>query len=505
MSRSASKPRVARAACARGALRVAGVCLALVLALPAAHAASGLRAGAAVVAMDVPQGTPLAGYGGVGARFSTGELDATQARALVLEEGALRVAIATLDTVIVRPRIRDAVLERVAGLDLDGVMLVATHTHSGPGGFLAGWIPSHVAGGGAYDVRHEARLANAAGDAIRTAAGALVPVRASVTRGACALAHNRRHAGGPAETELPVISLVREDGAPLALLFSYGVHAVALGPSSTRSSADLAGEARRVLDARFGTALFLPGPLGDQNPLPGGLSPWAESVAEQESTMRALGAKLAACVASALAPAIAGESGNAAAFTRESSTAAASARESSTSAGIAGEGAVPARSATEPVTASGHDAAPALRFVEEWATPPAFAPRAGGLVWLASWVAPATIDAFFSKRVPIQALELAGARFVALPVEPAHALGEAIRAATAPGRTPIVVAHANDWLGYALDHDDFETGGYEANLSPFGAVAGAWAVERATRVLRALDGARVEASATGAAAGASGN
>jgi hypothetical protein len=51
----------------------------------------------------------------------------------------------------------------------------------------------------------------------------------------------------------------------------------------------------------------------------------------------------------------------------------------------------------------------------------------------------------------------------------------------------MVVAHADDWLGYALTAEDYETGGYEAGMSFFGRGLGAWLIEESGRAVRSLD------------------
>jgi len=107
--------------------------------MPTPGRADGLRAGAAVAALPVPAGGPLGGYGGASDRRATGVLDPPQARALVLGSGALRVGLVTLDVVIVRPSLREAILAGTRDLGLGGLVVVATHTHSGPGGYVEGW------------------------------------------------------------------------------------------------------------------------------------------------------------------------------------------------------------------------------------------------------------------------------------------------------------------------------------------------------------------------------
>ena len=50
-----------------------------------------------------------------------------------------------------------------------------------------------------------------------------------------------------------------------------------------------------------------------------------------------------------------------------------------------------------------------------------------------------------------------------------------------------MLAHANDWLGYALSREEYAQGGYEACLSFYGPGLGEWLVDGATRALDELE------------------
>jgi hypothetical protein len=134
--------------------------VALLAALGAAPARAGpcsdcLRAGAATVALAPPAGTPLAGYGSPARRLafpdvlglypyafwfkpSEGTRDPLFARAVFLEEGAVRVAWATVDLIAVDRTFTREVQERLRAAGLAPVTLIvsASHTHSGPGAFV---------------------------------------------------------------------------------------------------------------------------------------------------------------------------------------------------------------------------------------------------------------------------------------------------------------------------------------------------------------------------------
>ena len=413
--------------------RLKALWLALALALGAVGArADDLRAGAAVVELPAPPGGPLGGYGGFSDRRAQGLLDPPQARALVLEQGELRLGIVSLDVVIVRPQIRTQVLERTRTLGLDALLLVATHTHSGPGGFVEGWLGERMTAG-SFDPAMPGRLAAAAADALSAAAEALEPARLGTGVASLDLARNRRRAGGPRETTLPVLDVKAPDGRRIARLFAYGVHAVALGPASHDYSADLIGAARSALDADGGVSIFLPGPLGDQNPMHESLSPWPVDVAAQRSDAHEWGARMAEAVRAARFA------------SHQSST---------------------------------------LSVREAWSDVPPVALRRGSLLWWLSPLVAPQVEAFLPRRTLFQALRLGDACLLTFPAEPSTELGDAARRLAPAGCVPFVIAHANDWLGYALTPEDYARGGYEADLSIPGPGFGPWLLARAGEVMR---------------------
>src|SRR5207249_4407843 len=124
-----------------------------------APAVEPLRAGAAMVPLRVPPGTPLAGYGSVRRRLlvpdllglhphafwfrpAEGELDAPAARALVVETATARLTWVTVDLIAVDRAFVDAVQQRLedAGSRPGTLIVSASHTHSGPGAFLDSWL-----------------------------------------------------------------------------------------------------------------------------------------------------------------------------------------------------------------------------------------------------------------------------------------------------------------------------------------------------------------------------
>jgi hypothetical protein len=401
-----------------------------------AHAQE-LRAGFGVKPLPARTGEPMGGYGGLTTRRAQGVLDPPEARALVLERGELRIAIVELDVVIARQNVRDLILEDTHSLDLDMLMLVATHTHSGPGGYLPGFLPARMTAG-EYDPEMPARLARAAADALERAVADLAPARIASDVVPLRLARNRRFSDGAAETELGLLRADFADGRAPVLLFDYGAHATLLSADNEELSADWPGAARAALLAAGWRALFVPGALGDQEPAADlGVFP---SLAREREVMNEFGQTLAKSV------------------------------------DAAARGLAP-----------GAEPDVGLTALERWVEPPPPRLRSFCSLWWLSPFVSSSLDSFVSKRVPFQVVRVGGAELVAVPGEPISAVGAELRAVVPSGRKRFVVAHANDWLGYVVDPPTYKRGGYESCLCLFGPGTSAWLVDSAAETLRELD------------------
>jgi hypothetical protein len=238
-----------------------------------------LEAGVAEVPFDLPAGTPIGGFARLSYR-SEGAREPVGARALVLSAPGCRVALASAEILLVPEALEEAVLARVTDLGLTGVVLGATHTHAGPGGYWEHPLGERIATG-PYDPHVRDAIAGALAAAIRKAAEGLAPARVSVaSAGAQDLARSR--SGGAEEGRLTVLRVDRPDGAPVAELAVFAAHPTILGKSNRRLSGDWPG--RFLAEGTRGTRLFFQGALGDQ------------SVEASSATPEAYGAALSARV-----------------------------------------------------------------------------------------------------------------------------------------------------------------------------------------------------------------
>ena len=424
------------------ALRLAAVALVLILTSPAAAQEAPLplplRAGAAVVKIATPEGAPLAGYADRGpGNHHQGEIAPVEARALVVAGvgGRPRIAIVALDILIVTPALRQAIRERAAPLELDGLLVTATHTHSGPGGYVDSKLAESALMGW-YDVAMLHALRAAAGTALEFATRALAPAALGVAIASSpSLAENRRHPGGPTDPSIPVLRVDGASGTAIATLFSLAAHPTVLGPDNARLSPDYPGAARELVDARRGgVALFLAGPLGDQKPRVATPAAGPMDPAAQQRSARELGERLGTLVVEAA------------------------------------ELASPAPDAP-------------VGFAEVRFEPPPLDVREACAGWVFAPLFYLAARSTIPSETVLAAARLGGLRLLASPYELGVEVAARIRSRV-PGPL-MLVAHANDWLGYLLEPPDFAAGGYESCLAFHGDDAALPFAEAAVQILGA--------------------
>ncbi len=215
-----------------------------------------LRAGAARV--DVTPAQLPRNYLGV--------LDRLHARAIVLENGAAKAALITVDAGSIPDATWQAVTQRLQaelGIPPAQVLLTATHTHSAGGLGGPGYIDGIV-------------------ESVRAAQKALTPARVGYGTGVSHINVNRQiidpatgrwwegaNYDGPSDKTVAVVTFTRPTGEPLAVYYNYGVHAVVTGQLDL-ISADIPGAASRYVEESLGNgvvAVWSSGAAGDQNPI----------------------------------------------------------------------------------------------------------------------------------------------------------------------------------------------------------------------------------------------
>lgn len=235
-----------------------GLAVGLVAAGRPVLGATEVRAGAATVNITPPLGIEI--NGGTAPVLATEVHDELHARALVLDDGSIRLAWVTVDNCLMDRGVLDAAKALIfskAGIPSNAVCIAATHTHSA--GSVTGVHLSEP------DPAYRAWLPGRIADAVRLAANRLAPAEAGWGSGSVPQhVFNRRirvrpgvsytnllgqpgdrvkmnwsspepsvdgDTSGPVDPEVFVLSFRRPDGRPLALLANYSLHYVGgVGP-----------------------------------------------------------------------------------------------------------------------------------------------------------------------------------------------------------------------------------------------------------------------------------
>lgn len=277
------------------------VCL---LTFAGAAATPEFRAGVARADITPTVSMPMYGYENRKCGPSSGIHDPLYAKALVLESGGSRMAIVTLDLgSIVSEGLKDEVASK---LGIPVLLLAASHTHSSPSFLPFGSAPTLDGSGEAYRAELERKIFGA----VETASKTMFPARLAVGRGAIQLGYNRlqlQNDGrsrvlfrnpdhvpwGPVDPEVDLLRVDDESGHARALLVHYAVHAVVLGQTNCKFSADYPGVMQAKVESELPGAqvMFVQGGAGDINPLLMGRS---ENEAEDFATTQRMGELLAA-------------------------------------------------------------------------------------------------------------------------------------------------------------------------------------------------------------------
>ncbi|MBT3286977.1 MAG: hypothetical protein HN904_07870 [Victivallales bacterium] len=275
-----------------------------------------LPVGAAETVISPPLGTELAGY--FSPRVSDGVISDLMAKAIVVGEGAGRIALIACDLLAITEEISVPVRARVAaetGISGDRVMICATHTHTGPE--LRANRPIK---------RNEEYMAGLPDRIADTAiAAAAKPRPACICLGRDheeGLAFNRRFryddaseqfgmrgdnvvgVAGPTDPDLGVIAFRESPQAmPFAVIVNYSIHIDVTG--GNKISADFPAVMTNVLRGVYGPdviVLYVQGACGNINHSPYGKKwPWpTKGVWKSEQIGRALGGKAITIIEKAL-------------------------------------------------------------------------------------------------------------------------------------------------------------------------------------------------------------
>jgi predicted amidohydrolase YtcJ len=268
-------------------LRITVLCLLSLVPSVTVGAEPGWKAGIARVSIVPAEPVWLAGYGGK-ARVPTATLHELWAKAIALEapDGG-RAVLITSDFQGVPRSMSDRVFARLEaehGLGRDRVMFTFSHNHCAPrlGDDLLDYYPEdedqeRIVG------RYTDAMIDRCVDLVGKALDDLAPAELRTGTGRAGFAVNRREnpeptvadriargepLAGPTDHAVPVMTVTRPDGRPVAILFGYACHPTTL--DITAYNGDYPGFAQVFLEKSHPgtTAMFVNTCGGDQNPLP---------------------------------------------------------------------------------------------------------------------------------------------------------------------------------------------------------------------------------------------
>jgi hypothetical protein len=242
-----------------------------------------LLAGAAVVPLTPPAPVPVGGF----ARLhwmAEGSRDPVSVRAIVFQERGCTIALVSLEILLVPGKLERAVARAVQDLRIDRLVVSATHTHAGPGGYWQDLLGERL-GTGPYSEAIFDHVVQRSAEAVRWAAGTLTPAYLSVGRGRAADLVRNRRGGDEVDGRLVSARVVALSGRTVAEVVLYPSHATLLGMDNRLVSGDWPGALMRSQEH---PVLLFQGAVGDQSPrIPPG------QPASPESYARALRERIA--------------------------------------------------------------------------------------------------------------------------------------------------------------------------------------------------------------------
>lgn len=407
------------------------------------------------------------GMGGYADRSGAAEgvHDPLFARALVLEAGGERLGILTCDilhldrTLVEEVRARTAAL---TGIAPERVMLLASHTHSGPSPatwashpappeYLR-WLPLQLAGCLLQATRNMEEVEVAWGEA---------PVEG--------LGTNRTDPDLPFDPTLRLLAFLR-GGRPRAVLLNYGCHPTVMGPENRLISADWPGAGVAALQRALGDGVWVGFAQGCAGDVSARFTRRAQSFAEVERHGWLLAGAALTALGRLCGPA-AGVGGRPVRLAARRQVVRLEPRRLPSPEEAARQ-VEAARARVAELQAAGASHAE-LRIAQTALQGAELALRY------------ATQGIPIDLNCEVQAFAIGDAALVSLAGEPFSALGRAIRARS-PFAATLVAGYGNGYCGYIPDREAFARGGYEALSAPSEPGSGERLVEVALELLSEL-------------------
>ena len=212
---------------------------------------------------------PLAGYGDRKGAPAEGSLDPLFVKALWLKSGDLEGAIISLDMLLPPDDMVDTFRKEVSSrlhVSPEKFYFTSTHTHSGPGGWMEGWIGEAFTG--PYEPRFKEWLKERIFECLVSARDSLKPVRVGYGEGTLPDLVRNRLVGdkGEEDARLQTIFLAPDEG-PVITMGVFAAHPTLMGSNSLLFCGDYPGHWQKAVEeATGGFAMFLAGGMGSHSP-----------------------------------------------------------------------------------------------------------------------------------------------------------------------------------------------------------------------------------------------
>ncbi len=194
---------------------------------------------------------------------STGTHDKLSTRAVFLEDGENTLFLISCDVCWFTSQHVEEVCRRLVKTKTDHVMMLATHTHSGPA------MTDLVATPNVEGLKYLERLPSSICETAESAAKNAESITMALRRRTAFLSINRRKPHGSVDPEIISLMLRNKSDRPLGALLNYACHPTVLGEDNLEISADFPGYCTSSVEQNFGgdfVCLFLNGACGDLNP-----------------------------------------------------------------------------------------------------------------------------------------------------------------------------------------------------------------------------------------------
>jgi len=243
--------------------RVLGVVLVLATAVVAAAVeTSGFRVGAASATVNPLPGTFMAGYDQD--RRSTGVHDDLFAKAVVFDDGTIRLALVVVDCIGLQydtvGAIRAAAAAQVPGLEAARVVVQSTHTHCGPD-VIGVYGKDYTRTG--RNAAYMAGLVETAARQVAKAAERLTPAQVVYAETACVGWAVNDSEADVLDNSVTVLQCLDAQGRSVVTLTNFPCHPTVLDGDTNLVSADWVGAFYRAMGAALpGEHLYLQGAIG---------------------------------------------------------------------------------------------------------------------------------------------------------------------------------------------------------------------------------------------------